>query len=203
MATATLAPDTSTAELYRMPLDLYLRIAELGLLAPSDRVELLDGLLVKKMTKGFPHSNAVSTSLLFLATLLPKGWTIRSEQPIELPGGPWGDSCPEPDVVIAQGNKTTYRQRHPGPTDIGVLIEMADSSLHVDRNALVRYAWAGVTLVWIVNLKKQEVEVYTEPSGPSENPEFARRETFKAGSTLSLVLGGQDVGPIPVEELMG
>jgi Uma2 family endonuclease len=80
---------------------------------------------------------------------------------------------------------------------------MADSSLHLDRKALARFAWAGIPLVWIVNLKKQEVEVYSDPSGPTENPEYARREIFQAGSNLSLVLDGQEVGPVPVEELMG
>ncbi len=116
-----------------------------------------------------------------------------------------------PGVIVAlsltwfslAGTKVTYRQRNPNPCDIGLVIEMANTTLHEDRKALARFAWAGIPLVWIVNLKKQEVEVYSEPSGPSEKPEYARRETFQAGSALTFILDGQEIGPIAVEELMG
>ncbi len=202
MATATLSQKTSTDPWYRMSLETYRRMGELGLLQPSDRVELLDGILVKKMTKGPRHVVVASRTFKDLLRLVPEGWTVRKKDPIELPS-PLGDGAPEPDIVIARGREEDYGEGHPGPEDIALVVEVADSSLFRDRKALVRYAWAGIPTIWIVNLNREEIEVYTEPSGPVDDPGYARRETVKVGSTVSIFLDGQEVGLIAVEHLLG
>ncbi|HEU5116381.1 MAG TPA: Uma2 family endonuclease [Isosphaeraceae bacterium] len=202
MATATLPQETSTDPWYRMSLETYRRMGELGLLQPSDRVELLDGILVKKMTKGPRHVLVTSRTFKLFLSLVPDGWVVRKEDPIELPS-PQGDSAPEPDIAILRGREEDYGTGHPGPDSLALVVEVADSSLARDRRGLARYARAGIPTVWIVNLNREEVEVYTEPSGPVEDPGYARRETVKVGSTLSVFLDGQEVGPIAVEHLLG
>src|SRR5260221_507998 len=83
--------------LYRIPLEVYHAIAEHGLLTPRDKVVLLDGLLVKKMTKGGPHYVATKLVWEVLHELVPDGWHVQKEDPIALPGGSKGrDSEPEP-----------------------------------------------------------------------------------------------------------
>src|SRR3954466_10338304 len=94
----------SLGELDRISLDVYRSMGDLGLLLPDDRVELLDGLLVKKMTRGPRHVTATNRLVKHLDTHLPAGWSARKEDPIELPGGPAGaDSAPEPDVAVVRG----------------------------------------------------------------------------------------------------
>src|SRR5258708_6538396 len=84
---------------HRISLEVYRAMGDLGLIRPEDRVELLDGLLVKKMTRG-PRQVTVTYRLIkYLDAHLPAGWIVRKEAPIELPAGPAGDSAPEPDVA--------------------------------------------------------------------------------------------------------
>ncbi|MBX6314993.1 MAG: Uma2 family endonuclease, partial [Isosphaeraceae bacterium] len=103
--------------MYRIPLRLYQRMGMLGLLTPSDRVVMLDGLLVKKMTKGPRPSIATEKSRRALEAVLPAGWHVRQEQPIILAGGPAGDSAPEPDLAVIAGDLEDYRDAHPAPED--------------------------------------------------------------------------------------
>jgi Uma2 family endonuclease len=203
MATATLAQETTNADpWFRMPLEMYRRMGELGLLVPADRVVLLDGMLVKKMSKGPRHELVATRGFKLFLRLLPDGWTVHKEGPVEIPS-PRGDSAPEPDLAVIRGSDEDYGTGHPGSDDIALVVEVADSSLLEDRKGLARYAWAGVPTVWIMNLNRKEIEVYTEPSGPSEVPGYARQETIRVGSMVSLLLDGQEVGPIAVEHLLG
>ena len=210
MATATIETDTSqpaatsqatAVELFRIPLDLYNRMGDLGLLTTHDRIELLDGLLVKKMTKGPLHSFAATAAMDLLRDRVAGGYYCRSELPIELRLGPGGDSAPEPDLAVVRGTKTNYRTRHPVAADVLLVVEVADSSLREDRKGLRRYACAGIPTVWIVNLRGGNVEVYTRPSGPTDDPGYASKTTRTIGETLELALDDRVVEGLPVVEL--
>lgn len=179
---------------YRISLDLYRRIGELGLISVRERVVLLDGMLVKKMTKSPRH--VTTTHCLYEAFLrqLPDGCHPRFHSPTELPGGPDGDSVPEPDVAVALDDLRNYMSHHPGPADVLLAIEVADSSLTEDRKALRRYAWAGLPIVWIVNLRRNVIEVYSRPSGPVDDAGYGAMITRGPGETVEVVLG--DLPPI-------
>src|SRR5262249_13733892 len=157
--------------LYRISLDVYRKMAEHGLLTPRDRVVLLDGLLVSKKTKSPPRVTTTERTRYALQAILPAGWHVREEDPVEIPRGPGGtDSVPEPALAVVKGPRGRYLKRHPGPKDVGLLIEVADRSLNDDRKALTRYAFAGIPRVWIINLVARVVEVYESPTGPSPTP---------------------------------
>src|SRR5258707_4688016 len=89
----------SLGELHRISLDVYRSMGELGLLFPDDRVELLDGLLVKKMTKYPQHSTVTHRIFMRLISSLPAGWVAPMEQPIELPAGAAGGNAPRTHVA--------------------------------------------------------------------------------------------------------
>ena len=73
---------------------------------------------------------------------------------------------PQPDVMLLEERDDFYASNHPRPEDVLLLIEVADTSVVVDRgHKLPLYALSGIREVWIVNLPEQCVEVYTEPSG--------------------------------------
>jgi Uma2 family endonuclease len=207
MATANVTVEPSTDiepdELHRLSLDVYREMGEQGLLLPNDRVELLDGLLVKKMTKGPQHSTAAHRLFVRFLSSLPAGWFPRMEQPIELPGGPAGDSAPEPDVAVVEGVFEDYATRHPGPAEVALLVEVASDSqaLRRDRQGLKRYAWARIPAVWIVNLTNHTLEIYTEPSGKRRGAAYGRCEIKKSGDIVALAIGGAVI-EIPVEEIV-
>ena len=113
------------------------------------------------------------------------------------------DSEPEPDVVVARGNARTFAAHHPGPSDIGLTIEVADSTLPGDRADKARiYARANMGVYWIVNLVDGQIEVYENPTGPTATPRYAKRTDFGAGESIPMTLDGNVVASIAVRDLL-
>jgi Putative restriction endonuclease len=189
--------------LYRMPLGVYDEVAAIGLLGPSDKTELIDGLLVTKMTKGDPHIVATQLTTKVLGDLLPGGWHIGKEDPIGLPSGPTGHaSVPEPDVTVVRGGIRDYLTHKPRPGDVSLVVEVAESSLREDRGKLTRYAWANVPVAWIVNLNDRVVEVSTDPTGPEAPARYRAVTTYRPGDEVPVILDGREVGRVAVADLL-
>lgn len=176
----------------------YHKLIEVGILTEHDRVELLEGYMVNKMPQNLPHSNSGTNAEETLRDCLPEGWRLRAGKPITLP-----DSEPEPDVVLARGDRSTYRNHHPEPRDIGLVIELADSSLVIDRSDMCRiYARSNLPVYWIINVVDRQVEVYTDPRPNDPVPAYATRTDYRPGDTVPLVLDGHPVIQLPVDELL-
>ncbi len=138
----------------------YHRLTELGFFAEDERVELINGELVKMAAKGTAHSVCETRLERELFKLLGERATLRGQQPIILPD----DSEPEPDRAIVQNRPDDYLSSHPCPADILLLIEIADSSLSYDKQVkLPLYAEAGISNYWIFNLSQTCLECYSEP----------------------------------------
>jgi Uma2 family endonuclease len=182
----------ASPDIYRLTVDEYERMA--GTLE-DDRVELLDGYLVKKMTQKPPHVWTVEATGDFLSRLLPHGWFIREEKPVRIPAF----DEPEPDLSVIRGSRDEFLMRHPEPNDVALLVEVADSSLDRDRgNKLLAYAKAGIAVYWIVNLVDRQVEVYTKP-GPQG---YQSRVDYKPGQDFPVIINGVDVGRIRVDDIL-
>jgi Uma2 family endonuclease len=169
-----------------------------GVLTEDDPVELLEGWIVPKMPHNLPHDGTIELADGALRPLLPSGWRLRIQSSITL-----ADSEPEPDLVLARGDARTYVARHPGPADIGLLTEVADSSLARDRGDKARiYARAGITVYWIINLVDRQVEVYTDPTGPDPNPHYRRHQVYDITQPVPVIIAGQQVGQVAVRDLL-
>jgi Uma2 family endonuclease len=176
----------------------YHQMIQSGILDEDDEVELLQGYVVLKMACNPPHDGTIPLVEEALARLLPPGWHVRIQSAITLP-----DSEPEPDLAIVQGNKRAYLSRHPGPADIGLVIEVAESSLQRDRDGKgPMYASASLQTYWLVNLVDGCLEVRTAPSGPTAAPAYGQRVDLKPGVMVPLELGGVVVGSIAVADLL-
>lgn len=206
MAT-TFTRSAQAPSLHRFSLKDYARMCRLGLLSKDDRVELLDGLVVKKMTKGPRHVTVTHRIFATLNERLPVGWHPRMEAPVELPTGPkaGAPSSPEPDVTAVRGLFGCYSARHPGPEDVALAVEVAGDPrmLAKDRKGLPRYAWNRIPVVWIVNLPRDTIEVYTEPTGPCELPEYQAMIVLKPGDPITVTLGEAPAVVLDVRQLLG
>jgi Uma2 family endonuclease len=184
----------SAAELYRMNVNEYERLVSLGAL-DDPRIELIDGYLVRKMGKNPPHVWSVDATEIGLNPLLPAGWILRRESPLRIPEF----DEPEPDVAVVKGTREDYKTRHPGPRDVGLLVEIAESSLDRDRGEKMQaYARSGIPVYWIVNLIEQRIEVYTDPA----IAEYRSRNDYPRGSEVPVVLDGIERGRLPVDALL-
>jgi len=183
----------------RLTVPEYHKLIEIGILAEDDRVELLEGHMVMKMPPNPPHSNVITNTTEALVHRLPNGWRLRCEQPITL-----SDSEPEPDFVLARGDRATFSARHPEAKEIGLVVEVADSSLVVDRADMSRiYARADIPIYWIINVVDRQIEVYTHARPNDPTPAYGSRTDYKLGASIPFVLDGQTIALIAVDEFLG
>jgi Uma2 family endonuclease len=195
--TPTGLPVTIRRPLYRLTVEQYHRMIDAGVLKEGAKVELIEGLLVQKMTRNPPHEGSLARINRRLARLLPEEWVLRVQSAITL-----RRSEPEPDVTIARGPEERYASRHPGPRDIVLLIEVAESSLLEDRTTQATlYADARIPEYWIVNTVHNQVEVYTEPRG-GQAPAYRQRRDYGPDDEIPLVLKGQEIARLRVRDLL-
>lgn len=181
----------------RFTVDEYHKMIQAGILDDEDKVELLEGFVVEKMPRNPPHDVSIQRLTKRTVRIAP-GWEVRIQSAITLP-----DSEPEPDVTLARGDDSTFAHRHPAPGEIGMVIEVADSSLDRDRDDKgCIYARAGVAVYWIVNLVDRQIEVYTQPSGPADAPGYGQRQDYHIGDSAPVVLDGQQVALLSVAEIL-
>jgi Uma2 family endonuclease len=151
----------------RIHVDEYYRMAEVGLLAPNARVELIEGEIIDRVPIGPAHAARVAYLDQMLQEALGRRVTIRVQNPLRLNSY----SEVEPDIVIVSERSDNYAYKHPCPTDTLLVIEVSDSSLTQDKRVKVPlFAQHGVPEVWIVNVRKEQVEICRDvKNGKYEN----------------------------------
>jgi len=151
--------------------DEYHRASELGLFGPDERLELLEGEIITKVSpQSKPHAQSIVLTAEALRRLFSEGYHIREEKPLVLTDR----SEPEPDIVVVRG---TSRQSpdHPTPATAVLVVEVSESTLTFDRTEkAVAYARSGIAEYWIVNLRARCLEVHRDP-GPVQAEETGYR----------------------------
>ncbi|MFL5329338.1 MAG: Uma2 family endonuclease [Gemmataceae bacterium] len=182
----------------RFTVDDYHRMAKAGILTPQDRVELINGWIVSKMTLNPPHAICLSKLDRRFGQMIPEECAVRCQLPITL----GDDSEPEPDLVVATGKDDDYGQSHPGPQQVLLVIEVADSSLDIDRHEkLMLYALHGLSEYWIVNLVDRQIEVYTDPVSTPQ-PTYRKRSIYLADDQIPVVLAGKPLAQLLVKHFL-
>jgi Uma2 family endonuclease len=154
-------PDTGIGP-RRWTREEYYRAAELGLFRPEERLELLDGEIIRKMTQKPPHAVAVGQAADILAQAFGPDHHVRSQLPLILSNR----SEPEPDAVVVPGARSDYLSEHPRAADSSLVVEVADTTLRFDRTRKrAAYARSRVREYWIINLLHRQIEVYRDPAG--------------------------------------
>ena len=195
---------TDTAEpserggLYRLSVEQYGRMIELGILGKPDRVVLLEGLLVARMTKYPPHTLAIRKSFRVLQRVVPPGWFAAKEDPISTL-----DSMPEPDLSIVRGEIEDYGNRQAFAADLALVVEVADSSLRLDLTVMKRiYAAASIPYYWVVNIPDHRLEHFSDPTGPGPAADYRKHDSFGPDESIPLVINGREVARIAVRDLL-
>ena len=160
-----------------------------GILNDGDPIELIDGLLVRKDRSargenlmGHNPRHALLVKRLLRLLMVPSesaGCSVQVQLPVTLSD----INAPEPDLAVVRGTEEDYADRHPGPSDLALVIEVADSSVGTDRSTKQRlYATARVAQYWLVNLPESQVEVYEQPD--SASGKYAQQTILKPSETL-------------------
>lgn len=171
-------PIEKEPQLYRLSVDQYMQMIEIGLFHPERKVELIEGELIYKMGIGEKHAQCVNKLVkLFIQVTLDEAYEISSQNPIRLK-----KSRPEPDLVV-QTRASWEAGSDPMAKDILLVIEVAHSSLAFDRDIkLPIYASNAINNYWIVNLEAEQVEVYSLPSAST----YDKKRMYKLDEKISM-----------------
>jgi Uma2 family endonuclease len=145
---------------HQFTVDEYQRMVESGGFADM-RVELIEGEIVDMSPIGLRHAFRVASLTTLFGERLGRAVFIWSQSSIRLADR----SQPEPDIALLRPPRERYQDNAPGPNDILLLIEVADSS--VDYAFHVKaplYARNGIREYWLVNLIEGHVVAYRDPS---------------------------------------
>jgi len=139
----------------------YHRLGAAGVLGEDDRVELIEGELIDMAPIGSRHASTVAQLARRFVQTVGEAAIVYIQNPVLLPG----DSEPQPDVALLKPRADFYAASHPGPDDILLIIEVADTSVRYDREIkLPLYARHGISEVWLIDLESRRIEAFCKPS---------------------------------------
>lgn len=182
---------------HRFSVAQYRRWTEIGRFSEDDNIELLEGWIVDKMAKNPPHDSRVMWTQSVLQRVLSTGWHCRNQCSLETP-----DSVPEPDLAIVRGSILDYQQRHPQAPDTALVIEVADTSVAIDRAKRHIYARAGIPEYWIINLVEAQVEVFKTPHVTGRNADYQHEEILGRLDQITLAIPGEQTQRIAVADFV-
>lgn len=176
---------------WRVTVADYHRLSDAGILAPEQPTELIDGEVVTMPAIGHPHAGTVKLLASLLRDAVGAAAILGVQDPVFLND----HSEPLPDLALLRPRADFYRDGHPGPADVLLLIEVADTSLAYDRDVkLPRYARAGIPEAWLVDLGNRRLLIHRQP-GPDGYAELSQPDDLAA---VPLPMG---VTPAPTVDL--
>jgi len=157
----------------------YYRLGELGVL--DQRTELIDGIIIDMEPIGPWHADIVDIlNQAFSAQALGR-FRVRVQQPIDL----GFESQPQPDLVLCRPGR--YRDRHPSPADIFLVIEVADTTLDFDlADKRAMYEAAGIAEYWVIDVQAEKLTRFAQ--GGVEQPVASTKISPVAFSDVSIEL---------------
>jgi Uma2 family endonuclease len=180
--------------MYRLSVGQYHDMIRMGIFSEDDRVELIEGQLVKQMPKNPPHSSMMVRLGKLLRPIEARGMWVRCEQPMTL-----GESEPEPDFAIGTGDDSKFTIDHPTAGEVEMVIEVADTSLDFDRTTkLAMYARAGIASYAIIVIEAKKVELFT---GPRADGSYDTRVELQSTDVLPVVVKRQVIGEIELSRV--
>jgi Uma2 family endonuclease len=164
--------------------DEFERMIEAGVYGEDDRIELIDGELVTMATIGLRHSAGVRNGNGALSRLGDRA-VVDIQNPLDL--RPYGR--PEPDIMVLRPPRSLYQTRLPTPADVLLIVEIAETSLAIDRDVKIpRYAQAGIPEAWLIDVTNGLIRLYRGPQA----------DGYKI---IQTVLRGGTIAPLAFPEL--
>jgi Uma2 family endonuclease len=202
MAEAGVVPDMGTELMDGVPYwagaplrfsgEDYFKLGAIGVLLEGDRVELMDGEIIEMSPEESRHSACIRRLIRFLPPRVGEA-IVGAQDSLSLPDGYW----PRPDVVVLRPSDDEYDDRHPTHADALVVVEVANSSLRLDRDIKsMRYAHAGIPEYWLVDLTRTRIFLHCDPVAG----EYRHVQAYGPGEAwVSAALGGIS---IPVNAIL-
>ena len=141
-------------------------------------MELLDGEIIDMSPIGFFHGGIVTRLTRLFGKMSRDRWLVWPQNSVLLDE----HSEPQPDIVLLKPSPDDYTTHPPSPEDVFLLMEVADTSLNIDREQKLPI-YTRISEVWIVNLVEKTIEVYREPH-------------FTGYASKTILRGGDQAKPV-------
>lgn len=154
-------------------------MAEVGLLSPHARVELIEGVIIDMAPIGSLHAGVVNALNRILVPVIGDRAVICIQQPIHL----GRRSEPQPDVAVLRPRADFYRGDHPTAADVLLVIEVSDTTLRFDLNdKRALYAQHDIPEYWVIDTQGKQLHCLREPSGD----DYRSTTVFGVGQVASI-----------------
>jgi Uma2 family endonuclease len=141
--------------------DEYHRMGEAAILAPDDRVELLEGELIQMAPIGIAHAGKVNRIASLFWQSVGSQAIVSVQNPIALPPR----SEPQPDIMLLKPRSDFYEGQRPSASDILLIVEVSDTTLVYDQDVkMPLYARHGIAEAWLIDQKAQTVSIFLDPA---------------------------------------
>jgi Uma2 family endonuclease len=178
-------PTESWLRRHRLSVDDYYRMAEVGVLAPDARVELIEGEIIDMPPIGSRHAGTVTFLGCRLSKAVGEAAIVVSQSPVRLSR----HTEPQPDLMLVRPRDDYYRRSHPTAADALLLIEVSETTFRYDREVkMPLYARLDVQEYWLVDLPRKELHCFSEPRIDG----YARVRSGSSGDLALLPLPGLD-----------
>ncbi len=172
---------------HRLTVSDFHRMGEAGIFAAGDRVELIDGEVIDLPPIGALHAAIVDRLARHLGRSVGESVVVHCQNPIRLDDV----SEPEPDIALLRPRADGYMSAHPGPEDVLVVIEVADTSLAYDLGVKVPlYARHGIPEARVIDAATRQTRFLRKAERRGLPPGVARR----TGGGLESALLTDDTG---------
>ena len=145
---------------HRLTVDDYYRMAEVGLLAPDARVELIEGEIIDMAPIGAQHGATVDLLAERLVPAAKEAAIVRVQGAIRL----GTRSEPQPDIAVLKRRPDRYAKTQPSASDVLLVIEVGDATLRYDLEVKTPlYASHGIPEYWVIDVAARRVHAFRAP----------------------------------------
>jgi Uma2 family endonuclease len=169
---------------HRLTVEDYYRMAEVGLLSPADRTELIEGEIVDMPPIGSEHASVVTLLTRQLLRAVDDSMEVRVQQPVRF----MPRSEPQPDFALVGRRADAYRHGHPTAKDVLLLIEVSESTLRYDLEEKARlYATNRIPEYWVIDLVNRRIVRHRDPGRAG----YGQRDEVASGVLPLPTLGAE------------
>lgn len=170
----------------------YHQMAQVGIFSEDDRLELLEGEIIEMSPISSRHAGCVGRLTHLFSARVGQHAIVWVQNPVRLSE----HSEPQPDLALLKPRPDFYSSEHPKPQDVLLVIEVCETSAEFDRQMkLPLYAKAGIPEVWLIDLSREQIEIYRAPSqqGYSQSQTLPRGQTLQAQHISTVALRVEEV----------